>query len=425
MSEEFSVSKLEYLLSDMVNMSHNIMFVQFFPAEVVDDLWNKITNDNQISKKTNFYNLEISQLLLIAFAGDDSVPGRIRKGELYFSNELFDQKGVLNLTSSTVVIRDGLYSEIINALNIHHVIIREGVLINKFFQIDFNLSLSKLKSISIVNIEPCDFEIYDVSKTLYVNPIIEEISLINVSADELIPLDLSQMSGLRKLTIINSLLYKLPKFNSNLEVLNLEKTDLKEIDFKQHSIQNLKELRITHGQLSELKNINSLINLRYLDVSRQQIMKLELDNLIKLEVVIARRNKLIQFPNINLSYNQLRLLDLSFNSIQLTNEIVEFPQLEQFNFESNYFPILDELFLPFQHVYRLDIAANDIVKISPVLSNFKRLSVLNLENNNLENIEEVIKLVPSDDLEIRLRGNNLTNQEKIKLINLANKTVSL
>ena len=52
MSEEFSVSKLEYLLTDMVNMSHNIMFVQFFPAELVDDLWNKITNDNQISKKT-------------------------------------------------------------------------------------------------------------------------------------------------------------------------------------------------------------------------------------------------------------------------------------------------------------------------------------------------------------------------------------
>ena len=86
---------------------------------------------------------------------------------------------------------------------------------------------------------------------------------------------------------------------------------------------------------------------------------------------------------------------------------------------------MDELFLPFQHVYRLDIAANDIVKISPVLSNFKRLSVLNLEKNNLENMEEVIKLIPSDDLEIRLRGNNLTNQEKIKLINLANKTVSL
>ena len=424
MSEEFSVSKLEYLLSDMVNMSHNIMFVQFFPAEVVDDLWNKITNDNQISKKTNFYNLEISQLLLIAFAGDDSVPGRIRKGELYFSNELFDQKGVLNLTTSTVVIRDGLYSEIINALNIHHVIIREGVLINKFFQIDFNLSLSKLKSISIVNIEPCDFEIYDVSKTLYVNPIIEEISLINV-CDDLIPLDLLQMSGLRKLTIIDSPLIRLPKLNSNLEVLNLEKTYLKEIDFKQHSIQNLKELRITHGKLTEIKNINSLINLRYLDVSRQGIVNLELDNLSKLEVVIARRNKLTQFPNINLSYSQLRLLDLSFNSIQLTNEIVEFPQLEQFNFESNYFPILDELFLPFQHVYRLDLAANDIVKISSVLSNFKRLSVLNLENNNLENAEEVIKLLPSDDLEIRLRGNNLTNQEKIKLINLVSKTVSL
>ena len=424
MSEEFSVSKLEYLLSDMVNMSHNIMFVQFFPAEVVDDLWNKITNDNQISKKTNFYNLEISQLLLIAFAGDDSVPGRIRKGELYFSNELFDQKGVLNLTTSTVVIRDGLYSEIINALNIHHVIIREGVLINKFFQIDFNLSLSKLKSISIVNIERCDFEIYDVSKTLYVNPIIEEISLINV-CDDLIPLDLLQMSGLRKLTIIDSPLIRLPKLNSNLEVLNLEKTYLKEIDFKQHSIQNLKELRITHGKLTEIKNINSLINLRYLDVSRQGIVNLELDNLSKLEVVIARRNKLTQFPNINLSYSQLRLLDLSFNSIQLTNEIVEFPQLEQFNFESNYFPILDELFLPFQHVYRLDLAANDIVKISSVLSNFKRLSVLNLENNNLENAEEVIKLVPSDDLEIRLRGNNLTNQEKIKLINLVSKTVSL
>jgi Leucine-rich repeat (LRR) protein len=141
--------------------------------------------------------------------------------------------------------------------------------------------------------------------------------------------------------------------------------------------------------------------------------------------VIARRNKLTQFPNINLSYSQLRLIDLSFNSIQLTNEIVEFPQLEQFIFEANYFPILDELFLPFQHVYRLDIAANDIVEISPVLSNFKRLSVLNLENNNIENVEKVIKIIPSDDLEIRLRGNNLTNQEKIKLINLVSKTITL
>ena len=233
------------------------------------------------------------------------------------------------------------------------------------------------------------------------------------------------MQALRKLVIIDASLNKLPIFNTHLEVLVLEKTALKEIDFLECALQNLKELRVTHGQLSELKNLNLLKNLTYLDVSRQQISNLELAELKKIEVLIARRNKLIQFPNIILSANTLRIIDLSFNSIQLTNEILEFSHLEQFIFQNNYFSTLDELFLPIKHVYCLDVAANDILKLSPILSSFKRLSVLNLENNNLEKVEDIIKLIPNADLEVRLRGNNLSNEEKIKLTNLESKTVSL
>ena len=396
------------------------MFVQLFPYEIVNTLWVRLTNYDQVLLNDKS-DLELKQLLLIAFACEESVPGSIRKGEISFFNKFFDQHGILTLNDNFQKIPSGLISEIINSIGINHVIICGPSCIDLFFAFDFHLSLNSLRIITIKNSGDSS---NDLSSILYTNNVIEEINLINVN-ENLLPVDLSGMQALRKLVIIDAPLNKLPIFNTHLEVLVLEKTDLKEIDFLECALQNLKELRITHGELTEIKNINSLINLKYLDVSRQRIANLELDNLSKLEVVIARRNKLTKFPNINLSYNELRFVDLSFNLIQLTNEIVEFPQLEQFIFESNYFPILDELFLPFQYVYRLDIAANDIVKISPVLSNFKRLSVLNPEKNNLENMEEVIKLIPSDDLEIRLRGNNLTNQEKIKLINLANKTVSL
>ena len=420
MGEDFSVNKLEYLLSDVVNMSHNIMFVQLFPYDIVNTLWVRLTNYDQILL-TDKSDLELKQLLLIALACEESVPGSIRKGEISFFNKFFDQHGILTLNDNFQKIPSGLISEIINSIGINHLIICGSSCIDLFFAFDFHLSLNSLRVITIKNSGDSS---NDLSSILYTNNVIEEINLINVN-ENLLPVDLSGMQALRKLVIIDASLNKLPIFNTHLEVLVLEKTPLKEIDFLECVLHNLKELRVTHGQLSELKNLNLLINLRYLDVSRQQISNLELAELKKIEVLIARRNKLIQFPNINLSANTLRIIDLSFNSIQLTNEILEFSHLEQFIFQNNYFSTLDELFLPFKHVYCLDVAANDILKLSPILSSFKRLSVLNLENNNLEKVEDIIKLIPNADLEVRLRGNNLSNEEKIKLTNLESKTVSL
>ena len=420
MSEDFSVSKLEYLLSDLANISHNILFVQLYSDELVNELWVNLTNCNQINS-VNSLQLELKQLLLMAFASDESIPGKIRKGEFHFSNKFYKQEGVLTLTADFEKTPKGLLSEVINSLGIRHVILTDQYCVDLFFSIDFNLSLNTLRTITIKNIEK---SYKNLSTILFNNTVIEEIHLINVP-EELLPVDVSQMLELRKLVIIDAPLTKLPKLNHQLEVLTIERTNIRQIDFQEYPLQNLKELRITHGKLMEIKNLSSLLNLTYLDVSRQAISNLELANLNKLEVVIARRNKLSKFPNLNLSKHTLRVLDLSFNAIQLTEEIEEFIHLEKFLFESNKFPILNELFLPFQHVYRLDLAANEIVQISPILSNFKRLSVLNLENNNLENVEEVIHSIPTNDLEVRLRGNNLSNQEKIKLSNLASKTVSL
>ena len=65
MGEDFSVNKLEYLLSDVVNMSHNIMFVQLFPYEIVNTLWVRLTNYDQVLLNDKS-DLELKQLLLIA-----------------------------------------------------------------------------------------------------------------------------------------------------------------------------------------------------------------------------------------------------------------------------------------------------------------------------------------------------------------------
>ena len=75
--------------------------------------------------------------------------------------------------------------------------------------------------------------------------------------------------------------------------------------------------------------------------------------------------------------------------------------------------------------FKLDISHNDIFKIDVGIHNFKRLNFLNLENNNLESIEEVILNIPKEDVEVKLRGNNLANSEKLRLINLKSKIVSL
>ena len=425
MSEDFTASKLEYLLSDMVNVNHNIMFIPLFPTEIVDDLWGQMINYVNDEQKNSLDHFLIEQLLLIAFATDDSLPGKIRRGELNFSNKFLTQKGVLTLTEELYWIPNGLISEIIIALDIYHVIIRDGNLIDLFFSLDFNLSLIKLKAISIINIKVFD---YDLSDTLFNNSTIEEIYLIDVP-DNLLPVDLTKMQGLKKLSVINSPLSHLPKLNSvsnkNLEVLILDKTDIQEIDFLNCPHHNLKELRFTFGSVKELKNLNSLINLKYLDVSRQNITQLEIDGLANLEVLIARRNKLTTFPELKKSAHSLKVLDLSFNSIQLSDDIIKFTQLEDFIFESNYFSTIGECFTPFNQVYRLDLAGNDISKIDSVFLNYKRLSSLNLENNNLESFVDIVNSIPNDNVEIRLRGNNLSNDEKLKLINLENKTIVL
>ena len=425
MSEDFSISKLEYLLSDIVNVNHNIMFIQLFPKEIVDELWVKMNNYVHGEKNKIHAQFLIEQILLVAFATDDSLPGKIKKGELSFSNDFLTQKGVLTLTDELYWIPEGLVSEIINALGIYHVIIRDSNLIDLFFSSDFNMSLINLRAISIINIKEYDF---DLSDTLFNNSSIEEINLICVP-ENLLPLDLTKMHGLRKLVIINSPLSQLPKMNNvankNLEVLILDKTKIEEIDFLNCPNQNLKELRFTFGNVKELKNLNTLINLKYLDVSRQNISQLEIDGLANLEIFLARRNKLTTFPDIKKSAHSLKVIDLSFNSIQLSEDIIEFTQLEDFIFESNYFSTIGENFTPFNKVYRLDLAGNDISKIDPLFLDFKRLSSLNLENNDLESFVEVANSISNQDIEIRLRGNNLSNAEKLKLINLENKTIVL
>ena len=397
------------------------MFIQLFPIEIVDKVWFSLFDQhNNVSNST-----QLSQILLIAFATSESFPAKIRSGEYSVLNKSLPQKGTLFFTLEFARFPAGVISQLVDALMIDHVVIKDVCLVDLFFAVDFQLCCAKLKSITIVNLSESSS---DLSNVLYVNNSIEELTLVNICEDCL-PTDLRKMNSLKKLQIINSPLKQIPIFdkitNEKLEILILENTDIEDVDLLKCPIENLQELKITFGEIAEIKNLNILPNLRCLDLSRQQIKHLDLTGLIKLEVLIARRNKMTRFPEMDKSLNTLKVLDLSFNAIEIPSGLGEFSQLEDFIFLGNYFGKVDQSFNAFNRVFKLDISHNDIFKIDVGIHNFKRLNFLNLENNNLESIEEVILNIPKEDVEVKLRGNNLANSEKLRLINLESKIVSL
>nr|BFD30800.1 hypothetical protein GTC16762_04180 [Pigmentibacter ruber] len=180
---------------------------------------------------------------------------------------------------------------------------------------------------------------------------IEEIEIKNNKNLVLSNLSLKNLNNLKKLSILNS----------NIETINEKTFD---------DLINIVEINLSNNKINDLSFINpSMLNLKYLNLSRNKIIKVknlhDLNSLVKLDLSHNEINEV----NSNFFYRNpnLNKIDLSFNKI-------------------NYLP--SYAFYYSDTIVHLNLNNNPIVKLDHLaFYNLKNLTELLMHNTNLKNLE--------------------------------------
>ncbi|KAG0651220.1 Septation initiation network scaffold cdc11 [Hyphodiscus hymeniophilus] len=173
-------------------------------------------------------------------------------------------------------------------------------------------------------------------------------------------------------------LHKLDEFCEQLEVLDVSKNQITQLNGAPTS---LRHLRVAHNKLSELTAWGNLSNLQYLDVSNNELESLSaFQNLVHLRGLKADNNKIT-------SLDGIRDLD-GLLSVRMRGNMIE---------------SLDFAGTKLQRLADLDLRDNRIHDVKN-LRELRSLSTLDLEDNELS----TLSMEFSDTLKyLKLSGNNL------------------
>ena len=197
------------------------------------------------------------------------------------------------------------------------------------------------------------------------------------------------------------------------------------IDILNLNLINLKEINFILGDIKEVINLESASHLRKIKIFKHKLKNIEIENLLFLEELNVGKNLINQFPVFNKNTQFIKKIELSYNPIDLPIELPEFQNLEDLNLEKCIIETVDERFYSFKNVVRLNLRQNQIKKISIPFNEFKRLASINLEYNYLDSIVNSLNEISNKNTEIRLLGNELSNNEKNNIINTDFKYLTL
>jgi Leucine-rich repeat (LRR) protein len=425
--EEFSQEKLIGLLKDHHNMDQNCLFIQVFPPDVIDQVWDRLDPfSEKFVDDPHAHMFEFYLLFLVAFGAEGSLAAEVRTGRYYKPLKCLPRTDTLYLTAEFHDVPTGVVSQLVEALSISELVIESEDALKALFEMDFTLISHRIKSVSFFDFNSQ----YQLTKTLYASEYISELSFVRIKG-AILPDSLDQMRALKKLNFIQSEVYKMPVFSANIRGLESIKVT-QSLSMGSVDVSGLPssivELDLSMNRLTSISGFSRLINLKRLDLSNTMIEQMDFSELPKsIEEINLRSCKLTEIAagTESVDLPDLSILDLSINSLKQWPVVIgRLKGLRELLFSDNKIELISEDIGSLEQLERLDLRNNYIRVLPSNFNRLQRLNYLDLEDNQLSEIFEILDSSDWRGVRIRLRGNNL-DKEKRKLITLTKLLIDL
>ena len=202
----------------------------------------------------------------------------------------------------------------------------------------------------------------------------------------------------------------------NLKLLSLENNLITKIDHL-ISLNNLRFLNLYENKISEIENLQTVPRLQALMLGKNNISKIKnLQCLLEIEVLDLHSNKIKLIENLS-CLKKLRILNLANNQITSFVELMINKNLEDINLRKNLIVSIPNLVLSFEKLRKLNLGKNMISKIEFILEfkKLKRIEELYIEGNPVLSIKDVYKKFCSlplkfkDQAQYEFYKNNVSN----------------
>ena len=202
----------------------------------------------------------------------------------------------------------------------------------------------------------------------------------------------------------------------NLKLLSLETNLITKIDHL-ISLNNLLFLNLYENKISEIENLQTVPKLKALMLGKNNISKIKnLQCLPEIEVLDLHSNKIKLIENLS-SLKKLRILNLANNQLTSFVELMNNKNLEDINLRKNLIVSIPNLALSFDKLRKLNLGKNMISKIEFILEfkKLKRIEELYIEGNPVIFIKDAYKkfynlpLKFKDQAQFQIYKNNTNN----------------
>ena len=213
----------------------------------------------------------------------------------------------------------------------------------------------------------------------------------------------------------------------NLKLLSLETNIISKIDHL-ISLNNLLFLNLYENKISDIENLQTVPKLKALMLGKNNINKIKnLQCLPDIEVLDLHSNKIKLIENLS-CLKKLRILNLANNQLTSFVELMNNKNLEDINLRKNLIVSIPNLALSFDKLRKLNLGKNMISKIEFILEfkKLKRIEELYIEGNPVIFIKDAYKkfynlpLKFKDQTQFQIYKNNVNNTNSNGLNNAVN-----
>ena len=217
----------------------------------------------------------------------------------------------------------------------------------------------------------------------------------------------------------------------NLKLLSLETNLITKIDHL-ISLNNLLFLNLYENKISEIENLQTVPKLKALMLGKNNISKIKnLQCLPEIEVLDLHSNKIKLIENLS-NLKKLRILNLANNQLTSFVELMNNKNLEDINLRKNLIVSIPNLALSFDKLRKLNLGKNMISKIEFILEfkKLKRIEELYIEGNPVIFIKDAYKkfynlpLKFKDQAQFQIYKNNTNNNNQNNNNNGLNNSVN-
>ena len=213
----------------------------------------------------------------------------------------------------------------------------------------------------------------------------------------------------------------------NLKLLSLETNIISKIDHL-ISLNNLLFLNLYENKISDIENLQTVPKLKALMLGKNNINKIKnLQCLPDIEVLDLHSNKIKLIENLS-CLKKLRILNLANNQLTSFVELMNNKNLEDINLRKNLIVSIPNLALSFDKLRKLNLGKNMISKIEFILEfkKLKRIEELYIEGNPVIFIKDAYKkfynlpLKFKDQTQFQIYKSNVNNANINGLNNAVN-----